>query len=125
MRRVPWITVGTLIAIPLAWLVLQLHLQGWLWLPPCPLKQITGIPCVSCGLTRCAAALAQGRLGEALHWHPVGTLGLFLLPVLAVWDGWRAIRGAAYPPLPEKDWARWVVMGALAGTWLLQASRGI
>jgi len=125
MRRVPWIAVGLLIALPLAWTALHLYLQGLLWVLPCPFKAITGIPCASCGLTRCVTALVQGRLGEAFHWHPGGTLGLLVLPILAMLDGWRALRGADYPSLPETNWARWTVAGALAGTWLLQIVRGI
>lgn len=125
MRRVPWIALGLLIAIPLGWAALQLHLQGLLWVPPCPFKAITGLPCASCGLTRCATALVQGRWGEAFHWHPVGTLGLLLLPILGILDGWRVLRGADYPTLPENNWARWAMVGVLTGTWLLQVARGI
>lgn len=125
MRRVPWIALGVLVSGLLGGVLVHLHLRGVLGLPPCPFKQITGLPCASCGLTRSVMALLQGNLGDAFYWHPVGALGLLLLPMVVVWDGWRAFRGSPYPGLPDQDWARWAVMGILAGTWWLQIARGI
>jgi hypothetical protein len=49
-------------------------LQGLLW--PCPLKLASGVPCVTCGVTRVAVHLAHLELGEALALAPLPTLAL-------------------------------------------------
>lgn len=37
----------------------------------CLFHRATGVACPACGLTRAAAALAHGELGESLRWHPL------------------------------------------------------
>src|SRR5262249_10143344 len=66
-------------------------------LPRCALHSLTGVPCVACGSTRAALALAHGHALEALALNPLatlamigGVLGGFIAP------GWVAARG----PLP-------------------------
>jgi hypothetical protein len=43
-----------------------------LGLPPCSFLSRTGYPCPSCGLTSSFAAMAHGRIAEALRDHPFG-----------------------------------------------------
>jgi hypothetical protein len=124
MRRTPWIAFGALAA------AMGIRGLGWLapYLPPlpaCPLKTLTGIPCATCGLTRCLFALGQGHLREAFHWHPAAVLLLGLLPFLAAWDLRRAQLGRPYPPLPSGLGWRLLAAGLLLGIWVLQAARGI
>jgi hypothetical protein len=123
--RVPWLALGILAGIALLYgggRVLQAVPMS---LPDCPMKICFGIPCATCGLTRCLMALAQGHWGEAFHWHPVA-VGLGLASPLAMgWDFRRAWRGVAYPSLPDSLVARLCVAGLLAGTWVLQIVRGI
>ena len=125
MRRVPWVMVGGLAGIALGWVGLRLHGLGLLPLPACPLKTLTGLPCATCGLTRWALALGAGDWRGALHWHPVASLMLLLLPAAALWDARRAWRGEPYPALPQSPWARGLAFSLLLGTWVLQAVRGI
>ena len=40
----------------------------------CLVHRVTGIACPGCGLTRAAAALAQGRFAESWRWHPLFAL---------------------------------------------------
>ena len=45
----------------------------------CLFKNITGIPCPGCGLTRAYLALFDGNLNEAFKYHP-----LFFLPIVLI-----------------------------------------
>lgn len=123
--RIPWLALaiggGALACALLAWMVGALHVQ----LPACPLKATLGIPCATCGGTRCMLALAGGRLREAFHWHPVLALLGLLSPAALLWDLRRAWRGDAYPEPPQSWQARAVAALALVGTWILQVARGI
>ena len=124
MRRVPWIAL----AAPVS--ALGIRLLGLVapWLPPlpgCPLKALTGMPCATCGLTRCVLALGQGRWREAFHWHPAAVGVLALLPLLGAWDLVRAVRDRPYPPLPRGLGWRLLAAALLLGTWVLQVARGI
>lgn len=50
----------------------------------CPLRDLSGIPCPTCGGTHAAVALAHGRLAEAFTSSPLVAGGLFLF------SGWVA-----------------------------------
>lgn len=124
MRRVPWITLGGLASGLGIWLLGLL--APWLpSLPPCPLKTLTGLPCATCGLTRCVLALGQGQWREAFHWHPAAVAALALLPLLGAWDLARALRNRPYPPLPRGRAWRFLAAALLLGVWALQVARGI
>jgi hypothetical protein len=124
VRRVPWLALGALAAGLGAWVLAHLSPIADL-LPGCVFKRVTGLPCVTCGLTRSVMALGHWNWALALHWHPVAT-GLFaLMPALALWDLRRAWRGEAYPPLPDSRILRYALWGLLAATWALQVARGI
>jgi hypothetical protein len=123
--RTPWLTLGLvggiLAILGLARLLEPLRAA----LPMCPLKTLTGIPCATCGLTRCVLALAQGRLREAFHWHPVAVLLLWLAPLVILWDLKRAWKGESYPALPDSLALRLGLLGLFLATWVLQVARGI
>ena len=124
MRRVPWIALGTLV------LGLALAAAGRLapWaahLPGCAFKRATGVACATCGLTRSALALGQGRWGEALHWYPLLAILAAAAPLATLWDLRRAWRGAPYPSLPDSRAARIGAWALLAAVWAFQALRGI
>ncbi len=123
--RVPWLALSLLagagVFALLAW-VLDVFPLG---LPPCPLKATLGIPCLTCGGTRCGLALVGGDLGEAFHWHPVLAALALVSPVGVLWDLRRAWRGDPYPELPQGRWVRIAAVLLLAGTWILQVARGI
>lgn len=51
----------------------------------CLIKQVTGIPCPSCGSTRSISAALHGHLGEAIWWNPLGLLSLLLILIIPWW----------------------------------------
>ena len=77
----------------------------------CLVHRVTGIACPGCGLTRAAAALAQGRFAESVRWHPM--FGLLAAEAALFWLAWgRALRRerTSCPPArpratPETDGA--------------------
>jgi hypothetical protein len=68
-------------------------------LPLCPLANLTGWPCPSCGLTRAALALLRGDVAGALALHPLAPPVLILLGVFAsgAWLGYVRT-GQPVPP---------------------------
>ena len=67
----------------------------------CLFNLVTGLPCMTCGLTRAFHAISAGRLREACAYHPLGLvlygLAVFHLAVACLrLLGWRRrlVRGA-------------------------------
>jgi Protein of unknown function (DUF2752) len=50
----------------------------------CALRQRTGWPCPSCGLTRVAERVAHGNLAGAWEANPLGTVGAVLFALIAL-----------------------------------------
>ena len=51
----------------------------------CLFKQITGIPCPSCGSTRSVLALLNGDLISALKWNPIGLILVVVIVISPLW----------------------------------------
>jgi hypothetical protein len=49
----------------------------------CWFKNMTGLPCPGCGLTRSIACITHLHFGEAVHYHPFGPV-VYVLAILAV-----------------------------------------
>ena len=74
-------------------------LGGYLWLgfnffhthtpklaTPCLFKQVTRLPCPSCGATRSIISLFHGEIKEAIFtWNPLGFLILLVMVVTPFW----------------------------------------
>ena len=70
-------TLGVLILIvPLAILYSQIPER---WHLPCILYQWSGIPCPTCGTTRCATLILHGSLQDAFNQQPLAFCALLLL----------------------------------------------
>jgi len=61
----------------------------------CTLKNLTGLPCPGCGLTRSWVALAQGRPGASLAHHRLGWLVMLYVAL-------QAVRHAAWLSAPAR-----------------------
>lgn len=112
-------------------------LAGTFVLPPgrplpvdlCLWHRITGLPCLTCGLTRAACLFAHGLWTESLAMHPAGSLLLMGLAVAAAWAGAEAVAGRALGGRVKGRLVTatvWAGLGLSLVTWLarLAGSRG-
>jgi hypothetical protein len=97
--------------------------------PLCPLRRITGIPCIGCGATRSWVHMAHGRIGDAFLQSPLGAL-LFVAALSMV----LYIVGRSLDLLPalrlhtsptEALALRGAVVGLLAAHWLYLVLSGV
>jgi len=91
-------------------------------LPPCWFREFTGLPCPTCGGTRCLLALGHLDLTAALRWNPLVALASvalvlwLVLSIIAPLFGWNFMdrlrqRFARFP-------IRRLAIGALLLNWL-------
>ena len=75
MRRELWVIIGLIAALAIARL-LPLPQNGTIAGMPalCPFKNVTGLPCPGCGLTRSVVYAAHGQWQQAFTYHPFGLL---------------------------------------------------
>jgi hypothetical protein len=86
----------------------------------CTLREVTGIPCPSCGMTRAFDWFMRGRLLDALEINPLG----FALAVLAVVGAAYLAAARLRPPRLRMEpsargafWMRTGVIAVLACNW--------
>ncbi len=66
-------------------------------LPPlCTFKHLTGLPCLTCGMTRSWVSLVHGELRQALAWNPAGAA---LCAITVVGTAYLLVRMAGGPAL--------------------------
>lgn len=101
--------VSSIVSRPLMYAALAL-LVATFFLPPrglgigaCAFKELTGIPCMGCGMTRAVTNLSQGRLGDAWGYHPF---------VFVAWPAMVLLAAGALVPAVR----RWLVE-TLAGRY--------
>jgi hypothetical protein len=90
----------------------------------CFFRDLTGMSCASCGLTRAVALLAKGRWGAAVALHPLAPL--FVAEAVAGWLLWLAVirRWARWP---SAHWiSRWLIANAVAllAVWIVRIATG-
>jgi hypothetical protein len=100
---------------------------GWFALglpwPRCVFHDLTGLPCVTCGMTRSAIAFFHGHFLYALLWNPlifaflcgVTAFDLYAFAVIATHAPRLRI---AFQTEREKTSARIIVIAALALNWI-------
>ena len=70
--RVPWPLAAS--AITLGFILGARVVEKFsLPLPRCTFRTLTGLPCLSCGTTRCLTALSHLHLLHAFHFNPLAT----------------------------------------------------
>ena len=70
-----------------------------LGLQPCGFKTVTGIPCMTCGMTTAFSHTTRGQFVSAFIVQPAGTLLALITAMLTFVFGWAAIQGMSLKPL--------------------------
>jgi len=65
------------------WLLQRIGFDFGLLFGPCGMKQRTGLPCPTCGMTTCVLAFARGEVLTAFYVQPAGAFLCSLLIVAA------------------------------------------
>lgn len=93
--------------------------------PPCPMKAMTGVPCMTCGGTRAALALTRLELGTALQMNPAVALGMLGLVLGGLVAGALALSGRSIPePRSFPLWLRIALIAAFAANWIWVIAHG-
>ncbi len=111
------------------WLLQRVGFDFGLLFGPCGMKQRTGLPCPTCGMTTCVLAFARGEVLTAFYVQPAGALVCSLLVVAAFFAFLTAVLGV-YFHFFDRLWAelkvRYVVAGLLvilAAGWAVTLAR--
>jgi hypothetical protein len=111
-----WLSISVAsFAAAAIWLTLGLP-----W-PVCVFHQLTGLPCLTCGMTRCAIQFFHGHFLAALKWNPLifallcGVIAFDLYAVLVLVTRGPRVR-VAFGHKAQK-YARAIVIIALASNW--------
>jgi hypothetical protein len=113
------------------WLLQRAGFDFGLLFDPCGMKQRTGLPCPTCGMTTCVLAFARGALLTAFYVQPAGAFLCTLLTVGAFFALLTAILGV-YFSFFDRLWVelklKWLVAGLLvilAAGWAVTLARAV
>jgi hypothetical protein len=91
--------------------------------PACAFHAITGLPCLTCGGTRCVRSLLAGQVGAALGWNPLVFVGVLVAGLFAIYAAivtslrLPRLRLEALTP-PEALTLRLAVLLVAAANWI-------
>jgi hypothetical protein len=116
-HELTWLSVSFVsLGLAAVWLTIGLP-----W-PHCAFHEITGLPCVTCGMTRCGMQFFHGHFLAALKWNPlmfavlcgVMVFDLYALAVVVM----RTPRLRVAVGHAQKKYLRGIVLGALVLNWI-------
>ncbi len=99
------------------------------WLPVCPFHRLTGIPCPTCGATRCVKALLHGDWAMAIQLQP---LIVAIVMAAAMWLAYAwgmAVFGWPYPVAAANRREKWLLgisaAALVLANWAYLVVRGV
>jgi hypothetical protein len=116
-----WLSASLVsLGMAVAWFTLGLP-----W-PFCVFHKLTGLPCLTCGMTRCGIEFIHGHFFAALKWNPLvfaflwGVIAFDLYALAAI--ALRRPRLRILFRQAEKKYARGLLVAALALNWFYLVS---
>ena len=99
----------------------------------CLFRQLTGIPCPSCGSTRSVLSLLHGDLIGALIWNPFGLILILIMAISPVWILVDLLvrRQSLYrfyiksEQLLRRKWAMLLFIGLVLLNWIWNIMKGL
>jgi hypothetical protein len=113
-----WLSVSLVtLGLAAAWLTMSLP-----W-PHCAFHEITGLPCITCGMTRCGIQFFHGHFLAALKWNPLVFTALcglmvFNLYALVTLAGRGPRLRICFDTQTAKMFVRVAVISALMLNWI-------
>jgi len=113
------------------WLLQQVGFDFGSLFGPCGMKQRTGLPCPTCGMTTCVLAFARGEVLTAFYVQPAGALLCSLLIVAAFCAFLTSVSGiyfGFFDRLVAELKVRYVAAGLLvilAAGWAVTLARAL
>ena len=96
---------------------------------PCIFKNLTGIPCPSCGSTRATVQLIQGQFWNSILINPLSLITNVLIVLSSFWMAFDLIRQKeSFFPFLKKDWNKWLKIGLLIlvlANWVWNIQKGL
>jgi hypothetical protein len=96
--------------------------------PRCAFHDFTGLPCLTCGMTRCAIQFFHGHVVAAWTWNPlvfaflsgVAVFDLYAFAVVITRSPRLRIR---FSTRSEKNWTRFIAIAVLGLNWIYLLSQ--
>jgi len=90
--------------------------------PTCFFHEITGLPCLTCGATRCSIAFFHGHLFTAWFWNPFVLCALCAIAIFDLYALFVLVAGVprfriVWSTARSKQVTRFVVVAGLALNW--------
>jgi hypothetical protein len=131
-RKIAALIAAVIVALFASLYLLQwLHFDFGLILGPCGMKQRTGLPCPTCGMTTSVLAFAQGDLGRAFYVQPAGGFLCSILVTVAFFALLTALSGVYFKALDRLFTGikvrHWVIglLIILAAGWAVTMARAL
>jgi hypothetical protein len=103
-------------------------------LPVCLFKQVTGLPCPSCGTTRAILEMIDGRIVDSLLVNPFGALAVAAMFIVPLWciadlirksDSFYRAYGRGERLITQSRAISVLALAVVALNWLWNIAKGI
>lgn len=94
----------------------------------CLFKNLTGMPCPSCGSTRATRLLFHGEAAESVRLNPFGIISNFVILISLVWMIRDILKGKeSFLPFLKKPWKKEIMLALffiVSANWIWNIVKG-